>query len=720
MPIAKIQLQDGRIARFEVPDGTTEDQVMSYVSSNPDQFAPKDQSKLDQQTPPKEQPARNESFQEANRRRFGELSQGVAQGLGNALIGGVQAATDLGEGAARGIEKMVYGNTMNQQTFGNRLADRVKALKEEQSKLPTSQRVGISLGETAPYLAVGNKLGLVKGGALAGGVSSFLSPQEETGLGNRLVESAKGSAAGAIASKAVGTALDLAPAATSAISTLTKKGVQKAFGVKPEAVQAFKDLGIDPTLADVTNAAGFQNFVKDFPGGGKPLTQALQKQINNISEQIQNVSKSQGGTYSEAGQQLKFGAENIKDKFSKTSEKLYNKVSELVPPETPVSINNTLNAIKTRKVQIRKEVADEDTAGYVKYIEKIEKDLAGPLKEGELNRAISYDALSALRSEIGLSLSGNLKPVEKRALGEIYAGLSKDIENTLKKADLEKVGDRSALKEWQKANRYYRVNSRFIDKNIQPLLDKGTYEEVYKYATSQARFGGTRIGQILKFLNNDQKEFVRGTLIRDLGLAQKGAQSAEANVFSPQKFMAEYSVLKKNGADKAIFTPEQRVSFDKLNKVIELTKNTEQAGKVNKGLQLIGLGTLGAGAAFAGGAVPGITSLAGAVGGARLTSNLMANPSVVNWLTKAAKSTPKELPKQLNQLSRIAAANPDIREDILQFLSGFIPQNANAEEISNQEDLRKQLEDRKIKEPVLMQGINPNQEAAKIKNRYYK
>jgi len=48
-----------------------------------------------------------------------------------------------------------------------------------------------------------------------------------------------------------------------------------------------------------------------------------------------------------------------------------------------------------------------------------------------------------------------------------------------------------------------------------------------------------------------------------MGLAQKGSQSAETNVFSPQKFMAEYSILKKNGTEKAIFTPEQVTAYNR-------------------------------------------------------------------------------------------------------------------------------------------------------------
>jgi len=38
MPIAKIQLEDGRIAKFEVPEGTTEAEVLQFVQDNRSQF----------------------------------------------------------------------------------------------------------------------------------------------------------------------------------------------------------------------------------------------------------------------------------------------------------------------------------------------------------------------------------------------------------------------------------------------------------------------------------------------------------------------------------------------------------------------------------------------------------------------------------------------------------------------------------------------------------
>jgi hypothetical protein len=637
---------------------------------------------------------------------------------------------EIKAGISAGVAKLFGGAATQNIDIGDlyreaRTSERAKLEKARQDRPLTSfagqvfSDVGIAGKALGAAGLAGQGFGTaVKGGALLGATSALGETEDLTNIPQTLEDVAKGAVAGGVVGGAVQQAIPVAQSAVGAISQAPKKLLQKITGIDPKAVKTFQDLGIDPTLADVSKSAGLQNFIKDIPVAGKPITEALQKQVNDISGQIQGVTKSQGGTYTEAGQQLKSGAENIKDKFSKTSGKLYNKVSELVPPDTPVSINNTLNAIKSRKVQIRKEVSDDDTAGYVKYIEKIEKDLAAPLKEGELGRDVSYDSLAALRSEVGLSLSGNLKPVERKALGDIYRGITQDITNTLQKADLGKVGNRSAMKEWQKANRYHRVNSRFIEENIQPLLDKGTPEEVYKYATSQSKLGGTKISQIMRSLNEPQKDFVRSTLVRDMGLAQKGAQSAEGNVFNPQKFMAEYSVLKKNGTEKAVFTPEQVTAYNRLNKVVELTKNTEQAGKSNQMLQMVGLGSIGFSS--------GVVSLIPAIGGGRIAANLMTNPKFINWLAVTAQTTPKELPKQLNRLSAITAANPEIREDVLNFVANFGASNANAEEPNmSEEQIRRQLIQQHQQYPLLSDGqqINPqeiNAQTKQIKQRYYK
>lgn len=134
-------------------------------------------------------------------------------GLGRAATGFVQAATDVGEGAARGIESLIYGDEpLQKETFGTRLAQRISAENEQLAQEPLSTRIGVGIGEALPYLttgagtgavvskAVGGGLGRVAGlgaaGAIGGGTQRGLSPQEEAGLGNRAMEAVKGAATG--------------------------------------------------------------------------------------------------------------------------------------------------------------------------------------------------------------------------------------------------------------------------------------------------------------------------------------------------------------------------------------------------------------------------------------------------------------------------------------------------------------------------------------------
>lgn len=207
-----------------------------------------------------------ESFQEANRRKVGQFAMGIPQGLGNVAIGGVQAATDVGEKAAQLIEKLYFGDNLQMNTFGNRLTEQVKSRKEQQSQLPTAEKAGIFVGETAPFItggattgakvatATGSKIaGLVAGGAVAGGEMTALSPQEKAGLGNRVAETAKGAATGA----AFGAGLGLGGKAVQLAGQGAAKlgeDIIKGYKARPvEAVAGFTNKPVE-TLDAVSQA----------------------------------------------------------------------------------------------------------------------------------------------------------------------------------------------------------------------------------------------------------------------------------------------------------------------------------------------------------------------------------------------------------------------------------------------------------------------------------
>lgn len=92
MPIAKVQLPDGRIARFEVAAGTTPAQVEEYVRANPAQFAPvsehdKALSTQDQGTP----------------LSWGDVAE---QGAANILPSAGRMVEDLAEAAMHPVETL--------------------------------------------------------------------------------------------------------------------------------------------------------------------------------------------------------------------------------------------------------------------------------------------------------------------------------------------------------------------------------------------------------------------------------------------------------------------------------------------------------------------------------------------------------------------------------------------------------------------------------------
>jgi hypothetical protein len=295
MPIAKIQLPDGKVARFEVPQGSTEQDVMSYVESNPNLFIAQE---------PKE-----EGFQEANRRRLGSLAKsvgnvalGLPTGLGNAFVGGVQAATDI---------------IAPESKFASNLAREAQKRNEEQSKLPITERVGIAVGETLPFATMGTGMGLVKGGALVGGVSSGLAMKEKAGLENRLKDTAIGAGIGAVATPIIGYGLKGIGAGAGVVSSkiknlFTKKSPDDKVSsmIRKNIPKKDVEAGIKQLEEGTDNLTGldiespaFENMFKTtltkFPDSKQIANEfargRLEKAYERINKSLNKVSLSKSG-----------------------------------------------------------------------------------------------------------------------------------------------------------------------------------------------------------------------------------------------------------------------------------------------------------------------------------------------------------------------------------------------------------------------------------------
>jgi hypothetical protein len=295
------------------------------------------------------------------------------------------------------------------------------------------------------------------------------------------------------------------------------------------------------------------------------------------------------------------------------------------------------------------------------------------------NGAISYPRLKIFRSTVGAKLqSPSLGGDERAALKKIYGALSED----MKEAVVANGGEKG-LQAFNKANKAFARYQDVLESRINPLIEAKTPEAVYSMAMSGTKQGGSNIRGIMKTLDPEQKQFVQGTITKRMGLANAGQQGAEGETFSPEKFLTEWNKLSPE-AKTNIYDKEQVGAINNLNKVIETIKETSKARQSSNNLPYaawIGLGSL---------SLANLPAGVAAVGGAKITAKMMTNPRFINWLATSAKVKPAQIPAHLSQLSKIAAANPDIREETLDFIQS-ITQDSQTKE-PTQQDFNNNLE----------------------------
>lgn len=123
MPIAKIQLPNGKIGRFDVPEGTSPEQVMQFVQDNLSQFETQEPKQAEPQTHSVDIPewsgeplTTEQKQQNALARVNAQMDKLQRDIYGMPLIGGiVKGVQDIGLGGsqllARGVDAITGGNT---------------------------------------------------------------------------------------------------------------------------------------------------------------------------------------------------------------------------------------------------------------------------------------------------------------------------------------------------------------------------------------------------------------------------------------------------------------------------------------------------------------------------------------------------------------------------------------------------------------------------------
>jgi hypothetical protein len=209
MPIAKIQLDDGRIARFEVPDGTTQDEVIAYANehfSNP--------------------------VQKPEQLKHNDPTEGMSP-IDLRAAGAGKALYDMGRGAGQvirsGLEKVGQSDIANR--MGLTTDQDIAESRRLDAPLMANKQgmIGNIAGNVIPMVIAPGGNTLAGSGAL-GAISGALQPttENESWIENTLKGAGSGMA-GYGAAKLIGRALqpvrtEVTPEVAETSTSSTKRG----------------------------------------------------------------------------------------------------------------------------------------------------------------------------------------------------------------------------------------------------------------------------------------------------------------------------------------------------------------------------------------------------------------------------------------------------------------------------------------------------------------
>lgn len=344
--------------------------------------------------------------------------------------------------------------------------------------------------------------------------------------------------------------------------------------------------------------------------------------------------------------------------------KLYARVDQAVPENTPITMANTLGYLAERTTinpmapNTSSVLNKEALARLDPLREAIQKDASKFLGQGTL----PYSAVKEMRTSIGQRIddsliAGDITQKEARAL---YSAVSRDIEGSLPP---------QALKAWQSANNFYRARMDHIENVITPITSKAAPEKIISTLEANAKQGSTMIRGVMSSLKPDDRNIVTAMFIRKMGEATPGAQSAAGTQFSIPQFLTRWNRL-DDGAKRVMFDSaggrDLRAALDSLAKTAERIKRGSQvlanpSGTANAMMTGIGLG--GVGASLLTGQWQYAGGIAGTMAAGNITARMMTNPRVVRWL---AQSTNVPSGVALTSLDNLIArtTDPALKRDL--------------------------------------------------------
>jgi soluble lytic murein transglycosylase-like protein len=525
-------------------------------------------------------------------------------------------------------------------------------------------------GELAGGLTSGGAGGVRTAGQAAAqgakyGAAYGLGTSEADIMGGEAGQALEDAAVSGVFGGLTGGALKAAPGVAKLPGNVAKKAVRKLAGVDDEALKAYEAAGINPTLDQVSDSKvvnRFGNLLREFPGATKLFANADDAAKKEIEKTIAKQGKPLSNQ--EAGEILRGGIDRRVGRIKEISEELYNRAEK--------NINQDLTAMPEKSLAMKNKLLEQagtsptllknlQNSKAFKLIQDIEEDVAA-------NQGLTFNTAKNIRSAALSDIRDIQKGVgefgerELANLKQVASALGDDM------YDIAKASSPKAARDLARANKFYKEGVESVEKNLKTFLNKKTPEEIYKAVISGNRVGGTKVSNLVKTLNPQEKEHLRGSLIRDMG----AGQNAE---FSLSRMVTQWKGAKERTPEalEAIYKGSKglREEMDRLVNALEKSKSAlaqnNPSGTAYTG-NLSGLAI--------GGAVSPVTA-AGLLAGGNMTARMMTSPKVVNWLANSVKNpakSQKELSNRLTKLAAITGNEPELQEDAIRYADSVASQ----------------------------------------------
>jgi hypothetical protein len=446
---------------------------------------------------------------------------------------------------------------------------------------------------------------------------------------------------------------------------------------------AFFNQGVTPTPGAVSGSRPIQiaeQTLSYTPGGSSVMQGVAERTVGQMGDRVKSLAETLGRRMSPqaVGGVLKEGAKAAGERFATRREVLDEAIEQTIGGNAMVPVANAQALIGEMRATLRMapKSLNASLAGAIKELDNLIQDA------GANGGAIPFTALRKLRTRIGQDLkrpdAAGYRPGEQQYIARIYGALSEDI-----KAAAEAAGP-DAAKALKTHDRYVRLlrntNLPALDKIVAAKAD----EDAFRLVMQGSDRGASNLARLRMSLKSEEWDELASTVLYRMGQAKPGQQGApvellgEGDTFSPNSFLTNLAKLSPE-ARKALFGgtryAELAGNLDDLAKIAASLKDSEKMANPSGTGRTILFSALawGGGQAMSGNLSGAATTVGSTVVAPWAAAKLLTSPAFTRWLagSRMVGANPNSLSNHLGRLAVVVSAEPDIREEVDQYLGAI-------------------------------------------------